>query len=91
MSRLERLLRPKSIAVIGGGAFGTNVVKQCLKMGFAGDIWPVHPKRDEVGTPRFAKNAVRHAAGHHQKIRLTERPSTKAPVYCACGPDCKGW
>src|SRR6186713_3396363 len=48
MSRLERLLRPKSIAVIGGGAFGTNVVKQCLKMGFAGDIWPVHPKKDEV-------------------------------------------
>ncbi len=48
MSRLERLLRPKSIAVIGGGAFGTSVVKQCLKMGFAGDIWPVHPKKHEV-------------------------------------------
>ena len=27
MSRLERLLRPKSIAVIGGGAFGANVVQ----------------------------------------------------------------
>ena len=48
MSRLERLLRPKSIAVIGGGAFGANVVQQCLKMGFSGDIWPVHPKKDEV-------------------------------------------
>jgi len=48
MNRLERLLRPKSIAVIGGGAFGTNVVRQSLKMGFAGDIWPVHSKRDEV-------------------------------------------
>ncbi|MEI5681120.1 acetate--CoA ligase family protein [Mesorhizobium sp. CCNWLW179-1] len=48
MLRLERLLRPKSIAVIGGGAFAPNVVKQSLKMGFAGDVWPVHPKRDEV-------------------------------------------
>ncbi|WP_442581460.1 acetate--CoA ligase family protein [Mesorhizobium sp. ASY16-5R] len=48
MNRLERLLRPRSIAVIGGGAFGTNVVKQCLKMGFAGDIWPVHPSKTEV-------------------------------------------
>jgi acyl-CoA synthetase (NDP forming) len=48
MNRLERLLRPKSIAVIGGGAFAPNVVKQSLKMGFAGDVWPVHPKRDEV-------------------------------------------
>ena len=47
-NRLERMLRPKSIAVIGGGAFGTNVVKQSLKMGFAGEIWPVHPTKDEV-------------------------------------------
>jgi acyl-CoA synthetase (NDP forming) len=48
MHRLERLLRPRSIAVIGGGAFATNVVKQSLKMGFPGDIWPVHPKKDEI-------------------------------------------
>jgi acyl-CoA synthetase (NDP forming) len=48
MNRLERLLRPRSIAVIGGGAFATNVVKQSLKMGFPGDIWPVHPKKDEI-------------------------------------------
>ncbi|MGB3388625.1 MAG: CoA-binding protein, partial [Pseudaminobacter sp.] len=48
MTRLDRLLRPKSIAVIGGGAFGTNVVEQCLKMGYAGAIWPVHPSRPDV-------------------------------------------
>jgi acyl-CoA synthetase (NDP forming) len=48
MNRLERMLRPKSVAIIGGGAFGTNVVKQCLKMGFSGDIWPVHPSKPEV-------------------------------------------
>ena len=41
--RLERLLRPKSIAVIGGRFRPTNVVRQSLKMGFAGEIWPVHP------------------------------------------------
>lgn len=48
MSRLDRLLRPKSVAVIGGGFFAPNVVKQCLKMGFPGGIWPVHPTKDEV-------------------------------------------
>jgi acyl-CoA synthetase (NDP forming) len=48
MNRLERLLRPRSIAIVGGGAFGTNVVKQSLKMGFTGDIWPVHPSKAEV-------------------------------------------
>ncbi|WP_306152032.1 acetate--CoA ligase family protein [Roseovarius sp. MMSF_3281] len=52
---LDRLLRPKSIAVVGGGAWCASVVEQCRKMGFAGDIWPVHPKRDEVGgIPAFA-------------------------------------
>lgn len=45
---LSRLLRPKSIAVVGGGFFAPNVVRQSLKMGFAGDIWPVHPSKDEV-------------------------------------------
>ena len=46
-TRLERLLRPKSIAVFGGSQ-AAAVVKQCLKMSFAGDIWPVHPTKDEV-------------------------------------------
>ncbi|MEM6677924.1 MAG: CoA-binding protein, partial [Pseudomonadota bacterium] len=48
-SGIDRLLRPKSIAVIGGGFWGTNVVEQCRKIGFAGEIWPVHPKRETVG------------------------------------------
>ena len=45
---LSRLLRPRSIAVVGGGFFGTNVVRQSLRVGFAGDIWPVHPTKDEI-------------------------------------------
>ncbi len=47
-NRLERLLRPKSVAIVGGGAFGANVVRQCIKMGFAGAIWPVHPTKETV-------------------------------------------
>ncbi len=47
LADLSRLLRPKSIAVIGGG-WGIAVVEQCLKMGFEGTVWPVHPTRDEI-------------------------------------------
>lgn len=47
--RLERLLRPRSIAVIGGGAWCEAVVEQNLKLGFTGDIWPVHPTRPAIG------------------------------------------
>ncbi|MCB1490551.1 MAG: acetate--CoA ligase family protein [Rhodobiaceae bacterium] len=53
-SGIERLLRPRSIAVIGGGTWCANVIEQCRKIGFSGDIWPVHPKRDTVGgVPAF--------------------------------------
>jgi acyl-CoA synthetase (NDP forming) len=51
-------LRPRSIAVIGGGFFGSNVVKQSRKMGFAGDIWPVHPSKTEIeGTAAYSSLA----------------------------------
>ncbi len=46
---LDRLIRPESIAVIGGGAWCANVIEQCLSIGFDGPIWPVHPKRSEMG------------------------------------------
>lgn len=46
---LGRLLRPRSIAVVGGGFWGANVVAQCRKMGFEGPIRPVHPTKAEVG------------------------------------------
>ena len=48
MTRLERLLRPKSIAVLGS-VWAQNVVAQCRKMGFSGPVWPVHPTRTEIG------------------------------------------
>lgn len=46
---LGRLLRPRSIAVIGGGTWCTSVIEQCRKMGFDGPVWPVHPSRPEMG------------------------------------------
>ncbi len=49
MRDLSRLFRPKSIAVIGGGAWGRAVVAQTVKMGFAGAVWPVHPTAADVG------------------------------------------
>lgn len=48
MSRLDRLLRPRHIAVLGAG-WALNVIEQCRKMGFKGPIWPVHPTKTEIG------------------------------------------
>lgn len=48
MKRLDRLLRPRHIAVLGAG-WALNVIEQCRKMGFAGPVWPVHPTKAEIG------------------------------------------
>ena len=48
MKDLNRLLRPKSIAVLGAG-WALNVIEQCRKMGFKGKVWPVHPTKAEIG------------------------------------------
>ncbi len=42
--RLARCLNPKSIAVIGG-VEAAQVISQCHKLNFAGDLWAVNPKR----------------------------------------------
>ncbi len=43
---LQRFLRPRSIAVFGGH-WARNVIEQCRRMKFDGEIWPVHPERNE--------------------------------------------
>ena len=62
MRDLSRLLRPRSIAVLGGG-WAANVIEQCEKMGFEGEVWPVHPRGKEIaGRTAFAQLADLPAA-----------------------------
>ena len=43
----ERLLKPRTIAVFGG-AQAQEVIRQSDRMGYNGEIWPVHPKKTEI-------------------------------------------
>ena len=53
MRDLSRLFQPKSIAVFGGW-WAENVITQCQKIGFTGEMWPVHPTRDTIkGVPCY--------------------------------------
>ncbi len=59
---LARLLRPRTLAVVGGHAAAV-LVRQAEKIGFAGEIWPVHPRHKEVaGRRAFARVADLPAA-----------------------------
>lgn len=41
---LRRLFRPASVAVVGGGAWCIEILRQIRAMGYSGEIWPVHPR-----------------------------------------------
>lgn len=48
---MERLLAPRSIAVVGG-ADAARAVEVCREVGFTGDLWAVNPRRAELaGVP----------------------------------------
>lgn len=49
MRSLTRLLNPRSIAVIGGGAWCESVLSQCKAFGYSGKLTAIHPKRSDVG------------------------------------------
>ena len=50
---IGRLLRPRSVAVVGAspspGALGASVIANLDRLGFAGDIHLVNPKRSQIG------------------------------------------
>lgn len=43
VSKLNRLLNPSRIAVIGGGAWCASIISAAQRIGFEGEIVPVHP------------------------------------------------
>jgi len=52
---LWRLLKPRHIAIIGGRD-AVTVAGECARIGFAGPVWPVNPKRRDIaGHPCFAR------------------------------------
>jgi acetyltransferase len=52
LSRLDAIFRPKSVAVIGAspsaGKLGYDIVYNMIHAGFAGPIYPVNPKADQI-------------------------------------------
>lgn len=51
-AQIDRLLRPKSVAVVGAsdrhGALGATLLNNLVQYEFSGEIYPVNPKRDEL-------------------------------------------
>ena len=66
---LQRLLRPRHVAVIGGRD-AEVVAAECARIGFSGPFWPVNPKRAEIG-------------GHRCHASVDTLPEAPDAVYLA--------
>ena len=74
MHNLKRLFQPKSIAVIGGGDWCNNVIRQSLEFGFTGPIWPVHPSKPKI-------------AGLHTYRSVSDLPDTPDAAFIGINRD----
>ncbi len=90
---LNRLFQPKSIAIIGGGAWCEQVLKQSARMGYAGQIWPIHPRSEEIsGFKAFksvqdlpeAPDAVFIGVNRHATIQLVVELATLGAGGAVC-------
>ena len=75
LQKLQRMLAPKTIAVVGGSV-AEEVVRQCRKIGFAGEIWPVNARRTHVeGLPCYPDIGSLPAAPDAAFIAVPREPT----------------
>ena len=59
---MERIFHPRSVAVIGAsaetGKIGNSVMKNLIDGGFKSEIYPVHPKADEILGKKVYKSVL---------------------------------
>ncbi len=101
MDAISRLLKPRSVAIIGASADAGKTagrpVSYLLKHGFAGDILPVNPKVDRIGelacypdvdalpTVPDVGIILLGAERAHQAVRDLARRGTAAAIVLASG------
>jgi acetyl coenzyme A synthetase (ADP forming)-like protein len=60
LATMSRMMRPKAVAVIGAsaedGKIGNSVMKNLINGGYAGEIYPINPKADEILGRKAYKN-----------------------------------
>jgi len=92
LMRLNRLLNPASIAVAGGDV-AAEVIRQCRKIGYAGEIWPVNRERAQIeGIATFASiealpaapDAAFVAVRREETIRIVEALARRGAGGAVC-------
>ncbi|WP_120077941.1 acetate--CoA ligase family protein [Aurantiacibacter odishensis] len=76
--QIDRLLRPKSVAVVGAsdrhGALGCTLLNNLVQYEFDGDVYPVNPKRDELQGLKVYKDVKELPHGVDCAVLAIPRP-----------------
>jgi acetyl coenzyme A synthetase (ADP forming)-like protein len=85
---MNRIMRPRSIAVIGAsteeGKIGNSVMRNIIDGGYRGALYPIHPKAKEV-LGRKAYKSVKEVAGEIDLVVFTIPARAVAQGLEECG------
>jgi acetate---CoA ligase (ADP-forming) len=91
---IARLLRARSVAIVGAsptpGALGASVLANLERMGFAGDIHLINPKRDEIGGRRCLKSIDALPLGVDAAVLAIPKAAVLETVKALAGRQCGG-
>jgi len=86
--QMNRIMKPKAVAVIGAsaeaGKIGNSVMKNLINGGYKGEIYPIHPKADEILGKKVYKS-VHDVPGEIDIAVFAIPASLVAPALIQCG------
>ncbi len=86
--QMNRIMKPKAVAVIGAsaenGKIGNSVMKNLINGGYKGEIYPIHPKADEIMGKKVYKS-VKDVPGGIDVAVFAIPASLVAPALIECG------
>src|SRR5271156_3076451 len=86
--QMNRIMKPKAVAVIGAsaesGKIGNSVMKNLINGGYKGEIYPIHPKADEIMGKKVYKS-VTEVPGETDIAECAIPASLVASALIECG------
>src|SRR5580692_6251253 len=86
--QMNRIMKPKAVAVIGAsaesGKIGNSVMKNLINGGYQGEIYPIHPKADEIMGKKVYKS-VKDVPGEIDIAVFAIPASLVAKALIECG------
>jgi acetyl coenzyme A synthetase (ADP forming)-like protein len=86
--QMNRIMKPKSVAVIGAsaenGKIGNSVMKNLINGGYQGEIYPIHPKAQEIMGKKVYKS-VKDIPGEVDIAVFAIPASLVASALIECG------